>query len=989
MASARTGKSNGNIFHFLSAPVFADEEKTHYARLLHTITLCIVLTADLFLTVLCIVSRTYAPRGLVVLATINIIGLGLITLSKNGRTWLASSLLVSGMVFMVTFLALTAGGIRSGSVMVYMVIVLIAGLLLGERAGIFTGIVCILAGLLMVLAEENELLNAQPSGASIYARWIINTLCIVFTIVLQAMTTRTIRHALHRVQSELSERKQTEKQLQKSTERLKLATQVAAIAVWDWNLQTNEILCDNQLFEIYGLKPPPDNIFEYQAWRDSVHPDDLDEQETSLNRTIAERNNSQRMFRIIRPDGEVRYIQAVETAVTDERGNTVRMVGVNIDITAQKKAESERLRLVHDLAERVKELNLLHRAARLLQSSRSFNQEFTSELVKMIPHAWQYPEICEARISYEGIEAKTNGWRETSWKLSAPFSTNVGTGVVEVVYTAEVSKDAENPFDPEEQTLLESLAEMLEAYLNHRDAIAALEQREAEFRAVFEQAAIGVTLISITGYPVKCNAALVNFLGYSESELTQMSFAEFTHPDDLEIDMQFYQAILNGERDHYQIEKRYIRKDKQVVWGRLTVSLVQTSSKNIQYAIGIVEDITARKEAEQDRTRLESQLRQSQKMQAIGTLAGGIAHDFNNILTAIMGNTQLAMSDVLVDNKTQHRLAEIAKAGSRASDLVRRILTFSRQQETIRKVIKLEPIVEEALKLLRASLPAMIEIKTDFAPALPNISADATQIHQVIMNLGTNAAHAMSERGGLLKVRLDVITSNPDLIRALPDLHTGDYIRLTISDNGCGMDKEVLERIFEPFFTTKTQEKGTGLGLSVVHGIVKNHDGAISVSSEPNNGTTFRLYFPAVEETTVNVTQTTNDKIPPGSGERILYVDDEETLVFLMTGMLEHLGYRANGYSDVSQALQAFRSEPHEFDLVITDSSMPVMTGDKFAQELLKIRPDIPVIMASGYFQPDNAESARNIGVREFILKPITIAELGNVLNKVLTSRRS
>jgi len=402
---------------------------------------------------------------------------------------------------------------------------------------------------------------------------------------------------------------------------------------------------------MHGLPPTPDRVIRYEDWANQVHPDDLPQQEAALKQLAAGQERRQnrhsvvherrlREFRILRPDGTLGYVQSAAATVIDNQGQPVRLVGMNLDVTEQKQAEREREKLVHDLGERVKELRLVHAVARLLQSDRPFNLDLLTELVALMPPAWQYPECCEARIAYGGIDATTSGWRESAWKQSASFATASGDGIIEVVYLVEKPPEAEGPFLAEERTLIESLTEMLEAYLDHRQALETLTRREAEFRSIFEHAALGLALVARNRQLIACNPALERFLGYDRKELTQMECTDFILPEDVAIDGELYRSLVAGERTHYQMEKRYLRKDGEVVWGLLTVSLIEGSDP--QYAIAMVEDITVKKQAEIDQKRLEAQLRQSQKMQALGTLAGGIAHDFNNILTAIVGNAQLA-----------------------------------------------------------------------------------------------------------------------------------------------------------------------------------------------------------------------------------------------------------------------------------------------------------------------------------------------------------
>ena len=393
---------------------------------------------------------------------------------------------------------------------------------------------------------------------------------------------------------------------------------------------------------------------------------------------------------------------------------------------------------------------------------------------------------------------------------------------------------------------------------------------------------------------------------------------------------------------------------------------------------GFLIDITGRRKAEEERIGLEAQLRQSQKMGALGALAGGVAHDFNNILTAIKGNTQLAMEDLPPGHPVHISLAEVAVASERAADLVRRILAFSRQQDVSRRSQPLRPIVEEALALLRATLPVTVRIHADLAAELPAVLTDATQIHQVIMNLGVNAADAMTERTGRLDVRLEASTIEAG-VDGIADLREGPCVRLSIRDDGRGMDRAVLARIFQPFFTTKPLGAGTGLGLSLVQDIMRSHGGAIAVDSEPGRGTEFHLHFPAADG--VAEEPAAKPAVMRGRGERVLYVDDDNALVFLITRMLSRLGYRVTGFTDAAEALKSFRSRPNDFDVVVTDVTMPGMAGPELARELLSVRPGLPIIMTSGYIRPEDSELARRLGVQELILKPNTIDDLGAALH--------
>ena len=379
----------------------------------------------------------------------------------------------------------------------------------------------------------------------------------------------------------------------------------------------------------------------------------------------------------------------------------------------------------------------------------------------------------------------------------------------------------------------------------------------------------------------------------------------------------------------------------------------------------------------------ERQLQQVLKIQAIGTLAGGIAHDFNNILFPIVGYTELTMDEVPEDGVAHKNLQEILKAANRAKDLVKQILTFSRQSDQERKPIKVQHIITEALRLLRASIPASIEIVHAIQDDCGPVMGDATQIHQVIMNLCTNAYQAMQDTGGKLELILTEIDIGYEEMIDKIGMQPGKHLRLLVKDEGCGMEASVLERIFEPYYTTKEQGKGTGLGLSVIHGIVKNHGGDISVKSTPGRGTIFQVYLPLIEDLELASELEPNNGAIKGE-ERILLVDDEEQIVAMERQMLENLGYQVTARTDSQEALKVFSEHPQDFDLVITDMTMPYMTGDQLAQKMLDIAPNIPVILCTGFNEIITEEKALAMGIQKFVMKPVVKNDLATTIRSVL-----
>ncbi len=396
------------------------------------------------------------------------------------------------------------------------------------------------------------------------------------------------------------------------------------------------------------------------------------------------------------------------------------------------------------------------------------------------------------------------------------------------------------------------------------------------------------------------------------------------------------------------------------------------------YTAGVEAD---RKRAEEERAKFEAQLRQAHKMEAIGTLAGGIAHDFNNILGIIMGNTDLSLADVPEWNPAHGNLKEVQKACLRARDVVRQLLSFSRKSEQQKTPTKIAPIIKETSKLLRSSIPSNIDIRYNIPEDQGTIMSDPTQIHQVVLNLCTNAADAMTGQEGVLEITLDPVTLDEDAAVPYEDLDPGPYVRLSVSDTGHGISPAETARIFDPYFTTKEVGKGTGLGLSVVHGIVKSHKGEITVHSEIGKGTTFEAFFPMIEETEkpAVISETTAK-----GNERILFVDDEEAIAELGKKGLERLGYRVEATTSAQRAIARFRADPDGFDLVISDMTMPEMTGDKLAKEIMKTSPGMPVIICTGYSELISEGRAQEMGISAFVMKPVSAKEMAVSIRQVL-----
>jgi PAS domain S-box-containing protein len=537
----------------------------------------------------------------------------------------------------------------------------------------------------------------------------------------------------------------------------------------------------------------------------------------------------------------------------------------------------------------------------------------------------------------------------------------------------------------------------------------ALRESEQRFRQLTTAAFEGIG-ISNRGVVIDANAQLAAMLGCELDELIGRPVADFIVPESLGLVMDH---IKSGSTEVYEHLSR--RKDGSIFPTEARGRTMPWKGRMVR--VTALRDITERKRAEEElrkafdelearvrertselatavgdlkgeiarREKAEQQLLQAQKLESIGTLTGGIAHDFNNVLGVVVINSEMALLDLPAGAGVRKHLELILKSGKRGRDLVRQMLLFSRKSEKKQEILALSPLIKETFKLLRSSIPTTIEMRLILETESDAVYADPSQIQQVLMNLCTNAAYAMRGTTGSIDVFLRGITFGSTDIPE-PDMEAGDYLVLTVKDTGSGMNEEVKRRIFEPFFTTKPVGEGTGLGLSVVHGIVKSHKGNITVYSEPGRGSVFKVYLPKAV-TPVAEKAEAPKPIPKGK-ERVLFVDDEEIIVQSMRNMLERLGYKVTTVTESEEALKLFSGKPSEFDLVITDQTMPGMTGEELGKEFMRIRPDIPVILCTGYSDMISSEKATAMGFRGFVMKPFTLRESAELVRRVLDEKK-
>jgi two-component system, cell cycle sensor histidine kinase and response regulator CckA len=630
----------------------------------------------------------------------------------------------------------------------------------------------------------------------------------------------------------------------------------------------------------------------------------------------------------------------------------------------------------------------------------------------------------------------------------------------------------------------------------------ALKESEARFRTAFENASVGMALVNLNGMFTEVNAALAQMIGRAALDMIGKPATNYIHPDDVNSQLRFIESLIQGRISSGQDERRFLHADGSVVFSLVWASVQRDQEGRPQSVILLVQDITARKKADeelqlfqycvnhaaigileigddgsilnvnqqvcqnlghtkedllrmkvfdidpslskakwirhleivtaagsrtvessqrrkdgtsfpveiatyylkkdnmgvsfafvtdithrvrsdQEKAKLEAQLRQAQKMEAIGTLAGGIAHDFNNILGVIIGNSNIIeLSDSLAE-ADRACLQQILIAAERAKQLVKQILTFSRRGEQQQLLVNLKPVVKETFDFLKATLPTSIEVCQGIQANVGAILADPTQMQQVLMNLCTNAAQAMeNQEAGILEIGLEMASIPPEQARFEQEVEPGEFVKLTVSDNGPGIEPGVRERMFEPYFTTKEPGKGTGLGLSVVHGIVKAHGGFIKVYSEVGKGTRFHVFLPMAEGDGKAVAQ--RETRLPGGSETLLLVDDEKALIDMSRQMLERLGYGVETRTSPLEAIEAFRADPFRYQAVITDMTMPQMNGINLSKKLLEIRADLPILLCTGFSDQANEKKARAIGIREFAYKPLALTSLADTLRRML-----
>jgi len=697
------------------------------------------------------------------------------------------------------------------------------------------------------------------------------------------------------------------------------------------------------------------------AYNGIVHPADQDLSTQEIRVALAAREPFEIVYRIVTADGATKCVREVGRGVYLDDGTLVALEGFIADITERRHAE-ESLRESEETLRVF--INAIPEPAFLLDSDfrvLAINEAMARSLGATAEDLVGGPAFDLLPPTLAGprrarVEQALRTGRPLQWE-----DERNGRSFLNHVYpvpdaTGNPARVAVFAFD---------LTERKRA-----------DEQLVRLAAAVEQSAEDIVLTDVDGNITYVNSAFERTTGYSRAEALNRSprFLDSGYHDE-----EFYRAIwaIIGTGRAWKGRFSNRTKDGRVILQDASISPIREPSGRIVGYVSARRDVTQQVEREQHAARAE-------KLEAIGTLAGGIAHDFNNILSAIVGYTQMAQMKCSRGSAIHQDLEAVLQGSRRAAELVRQILTFSRQERGEEKPVQASPLVKEATKFLRASIPTTIEIRGDFRSDSV-VLADPTEIHRIVVNLCTNAALAMREKGGVLEVGLADVDLDAALVARHPGLEPGRYLRLRVRDTGCGMSREVMARIFEPFFTTRGEGEGSGMGLPVVHGIVKRCRGAIAVESEPGKGTTFDVLLPVVQRE-APVTAAAPEP-PHGGTERVLFVDDEPLVAGLAVALLGRLGYRVRTFTDSRQALAAFEAEPDAFDLVITDMTMPGVTGEALARRVKRLRPDLPVILCTGYSETMNAEKARSLGIDEFAMKPVAVDDLTKIVRRVLDRR--
>lgn len=780
---------------------------------------------------------------------------------------------------------------------------------------------------------------------------------------------------------DISERKFAELEIRQNRKRFDQALKAARAGVWEMDMEKKTAVWSNEAEELLGFEPQHKRP-SFDLWMKIIHPEDRQSVINTITETSKQAIESNMEFRVCWPDGSIHWLMSRGQPVYDDKEKWTGYIGTIIDITERRV---------------------------LLDSVRQSEADYRS-LFENLPNGFAYCQmIDDDENGYDFVFLNVNERFETLTHLDNVIGKRVSEIIPDIRQAdAELftifRRIAQNGKPEHFEYFFKTLGDWfsVSAYSTRERYITilfdvitqrkkieqSLRESEHKFRNITEQMSEIVFITDFTGLITYISPSVEKMAGYLPSELLGHSFIEYLAEDEVENALGKFRNAITNHLPSEVFELKYRKKDNSYICGEVSVRYYhEKTDKSFCGLIGVIRDITQRKKDEHSRHQLELQLRKSERLETIGKLAGSIAHEFNNLLTPILGYAELGTIDSTEQGRDPEYYIAIMHAAERAKNLISQVLTFSKANESTPIIVNVQSIIDEALQLLRPSIPATIAIRKHIEQNCRNILIDPTKLHQVIVNLCTNAYQSIDSKSGEINIDLREIIPNSTLTETVPELKAKGYIQLSISDTGSGMDEATIEHIFEPFFTTKAADKGSGLGLSVVHGIITSYQGHIAVESHPGLGTTFRIYLPVIDQRS---DQATPDELPARNKGNILFVDDEQVILDMITKMLTKIGYDICAIKVPLKAIELVRENADRFNLVITDLTMPEMNGIEMATAMHSIAPSLPIIMMTGY----GKEIEQNIitkshGISHILKKPVRFSELAATINEAITSRRS
>lgn len=800
-------------------------------------------------------------------------------------------------------------------------------------------------------------------------------LSIVFVLFLAVIWRNYLLSAAkQRLEKEVCHRKQIEEELRRNKERFDLAVDGTKDGLWDWDLETNEAYYSDRFARMLGYEPE-ELPYTSAAWSDQLHPDDRKKAFAQLQAYLDGKTEVyESTFRMRTKSGEYRWITGRGRCVR-ENGKPIRMVGFNTDITKRKKAEIE----LQKSEEKWKNILIntpqvgitLNPKAEIIFANAQFLKLTGWKEAEVIGQNWFdmfIPDNIREEVRNVFLttmkQKNTSGLSTYENKILDRFGS-----VFDVAWSNVLTKN--------DQGNIVDITCLGIDLTERKKGEKELQASEDKFSKAFYRSPLLMTISKIdNGRYLEVNEEFCRKTGYDKNDVIGKTSVEigFISPKDR---LRIIQELDNSGRVS-ELELKLTKKDGSSIVCLYSGERIEIGGQNRLLSIAV--DLTEWK-------KMEKRIQDSQKMDSMGNLAGGIAHDFNNILFPIIGMSEMLLEDLPSGSGEKDNAKEILKAGKRGRDLVKQILTFSRQSEHKMMPTRIQNVLKEVMKLSRSTIPTYIEIKQDIHQNCGMVLADPSQIHQIGMNIMTNAYHAIEDTGGTISVSLkQKVIGQQESVDI--NISPGVYVVLSISDTGQGMSKELIGKIFDPYFTTKKQGKGTGLGLAVVYGIVKDHGGHIEIYSEIDEGSKFDIYFPLMEKLKDTASLPMAD-VFQGGHERILVVDDEESIAKLEKQMLERMGYTVTSRLHSVEALEAFKANPSSFDLVVTDMNMPNIPGDVLARKIKSIRSDVPIVICTGFSERIHEHNFEHTGIDGLLMKPIITSELAKVVRKVLDAAKS